>query len=107
MRAILTIGAVSAADDVVSDNLAVDDDSVGIFTDGEDTGGDDGNNNETNVNDGVNECGNEEPYVEVPKEFDINDSDAVVVRLYCPEETTGVFYIDGDVAYYDSEGDDS
>ncbi|WP_458405821.1 hypothetical protein, partial [Methanobrevibacter sp.] len=110
LLAILTIGAASAADDVASDDLAVEEGDVidvsqddDVLSEGESP--DDGTGDEDDSPD--DESDEDNPYdLYVPEEFDINDTDAVIVSIYCPEDTEGVFYIDGDVAYSDEYGDE-
>ena len=61
----------------------------------------------TFYNDEDDEDDEDDPYnLYVPSEFDINDDDAVIISIYCPEGTEGVFYIDGDVAYINEDGDE-
>ncbi|WP_405294398.1 hypothetical protein, partial [Methanobrevibacter sp.] len=90
LLAVLTIGAVSASDDAASDDLAVFDDGdsidslvddVDLLSDPEDyDGGDDDDYDEYEVS--------------VAEEFDVNDENATVVSLTCPDEAEGQFVVD-------------
>lgn len=92
LLAILTMGAVSASEDV--DNLTVSDDAGEIevqapvddeiLTDSSTSVLEDGGDDELYVVDYM---------VEVMEEFDISDRDQEIIRLYCPEGTEGYFVI--------------
>jgi hypothetical protein len=88
LLAVLTIGAVSAAEDVTSDDaLTVVDDGDSLESPVND--GDllsDGNGSDDDSNDD-----DDEYEIKFSYEFDITDENATVVSMYCPEDEEGYF----------------
>ena len=102
LLAILTIGAVSATEDIASDELAASDEVADVQLPQEDFDDLSTDNSamvythddevdEGEVGDGDDE---EDPYrIEVVEEFDVSDQNQTIISIFCPEGTEGWFVI--------------
>ena len=97
LLAILTMGAVSASEDVAFDELAASDEVADVQLPQEnlDDALSDGNSTDffPEVDDG-GDGDEEDPYhIEIVEEFDVSDQDQTIISIFCPEGTEGWFVI--------------